>query len=426
MIAVLALMVQLQAADSLPQVTLRDALQMAARVDPGYVEARGRIGDAAWARRSAFSTFILPSIDVSSSFTKFSSEFFNIGTGQLATQIVDARLEASYDLFRGGAKYFELKQAGAEVDAAEANEVDAWFATALATESDYYQVLAERELTRVARERVRRAEEQFQVARARVLSGAAVSTDSLQLSLELTRARVDLLRQEAALRVSRFQLGRRIGADGPVDAVALDTAPAPPLPLSEEEAVAGATASAPRYLAAEAAARAATAQARAVWGSFLPQVVLFGQYTAFDDSFFPSGTTRSLGGVAVSFPIWNNGQREVRLSRAQTDRAVAEARLLDAELRIRRDVVEAYQAYTTARAAAELARDGVAVARENLRVQAERYRGGATTIIDLITAQVDLSEADAGLVQARHAARLALAGLEAVLGRRLFPQREGR
>jgi outer membrane protein TolC len=57
-------------------------------------------------------------------------------------------------------------------------------------------------------------------------------------------------------------------------------------------------------------------------------------------------------------------------------------------------------------------------------VQQERYRAGATTIIDLITAQVSMAEAEAGLVQARYATRLALAGLEAILGRRLFAQRE--
>ena len=78
------------------------------------------------------------------------------------------------------------------------------------------------------------------------------------------------------------------------------------------------------------------------------------------------------------------------------------------------------QAYETATATAELESQAVAVARENLRVQEQRYRSGATTIIDLITAQVSLSEADAELVQARYTTRLALSGLEAILGRRLY------
>jgi outer membrane protein TolC len=69
-----------------------------------------------------------------------------------------------------------------------------------------------------------------------------------------------------------------------------------------------------------------------------------------------------------------------------------------------------------------LATTGVAVATENYRVQRARYREGATTILDLMEAQVALSEAEAELVQSRYAARLALARLEALLGRRLFAQ----
>ena len=60
------------------------------------------------------------------------------------------------------------------------------------------------------------------------------------------------------------------------------------------------------------------------------------------------------------------------------------------------------------------------MARENLRVQEERYQAGATTIIDLITAQVSQTEAEAALVQSRFTTRLALAAVEAILGRRVF------
>jgi outer membrane protein len=56
-------------------------------------------------------------------------------------------------------------------------------------------------------------------------------------------------------------------------------------------------------------------------------------------------------------------------------------------------------------------------------VQETRYKAGATTILDLLTAQVQLTEAESNLVQARFASRLALAELEALLGRRLFNDR---
>jgi outer membrane protein TolC len=410
-------------ADTIPQVTLEEALRAAAQLDPDYVAALGQIGNARWVRRSAYAVFVLPSVSISTSLTKASEPFFNLGTGGLADQIVDARLNLSYNLFRGGAKLFELQRARAEMASAEASEVQARFNTALLTEADFNNVIAERELVRVAGERVRRAGEQLAVARARVVSGAAVQTDSLQLLLELTRARVDLLRQQASLRVAQVQLGRRVGVAGPVSAVSLDTLPPPELPLSEDSAVAEALARGPEYRVAVAQERAAKAAAKAAYGVYLPQVDLFMSWQAFDEGFFPDATSRTAWGFQVSLPIWNNGQREIALSRARANSDVAEALRRDVELAVRRDAIEAYQAYVTARASVELARQAVIVAQENLDVQETRYRAGATTILDLVTAQVSLSEAEAGLVQARYSTRLALAGLEAILGRRLFPNR---
>ena len=84
------------------------------------------------------------------------------------------------------------------------------------------------------------------------------------------------------------------------------------------------------------------------------------------------------------------------------------------------DVTAAYEGYTSARATAEQDAEALRVARENFRVQQSRYGAGATTILDLLEAEVSLSQAEADLVQSRYATRLALAGLEAILGRRLF------
>lgn len=410
------------AEDSIPQVTLEQALQAAARLDPNYVAALGQINDAKWVRRSAYAVFVLPSVSVSTSLTKASEQFFNLGTGTLTNQLVDGRIEARYDLFRGGSKLFELVRARAEVESAKANEVQARFGTAFVTESDFYDVLAEKELVRVASDRVGRAEEQFAVARARVIAGAAVRTDSLQLLLELTRASVDLLRQQASLKVARVELGRRVGIPGPVDARLLNPIVSPELPISEDSAVAEALAQGPDYRIATADERAAAAALKAVYGAYLPQVSLFASFQGFDESFIPSATTRTVWGFQVNLPIWNNGQREIAVTRARTNRDIAQAIRRDTELAVRRDVVQAYQTYNTARASAELARQAVAVAQENLSVQETRYRAGATNILDLLSGQVSLSEAEAGLVQAIYSTRLALAGLEAILGRRLFAE----
>jgi len=408
---------------SVPRVSLEQAISRATRLDPNYVQALGQVDNAEWGRRAALAVFVLPSITASLDATKYSTEFFNIGTGRNQAEAVNATLEARYELF-SGQKFTDLSRTRAELESAQAGELEQRFRTALLVESDYYAVLQNAELSRVAADRSRRAEEGLGVARARVVSGAAVQSDSLQLVLELTQARTEQLRRDAALTVSRLQLGRRIGESGPVDAEPVDTAAAPELPLSVDQAVDMAVAQGPQYRAARANEQAASAFLKGQRGQYLPRFTLIGDHFRFDDSFFPSARTVNSIALNVSLPIWDNGRREIAISQARVNRDVSRAIREDLERAARPDVTAAVEAYATARATTELSQTGVLVARENYRVQDSRYRAGATTILDVLDAQIRLTQSEADLVVSRYAVRLALAGLEAILGRRLFTNRD--
>ncbi len=408
---------------SIPMITLAEALERAVRLNPEYVRAVGQVGDAEWGRRAARLAFLLPAVTANLDYTKYSTRFFNIGTGSLVSTSVVGRLDARYEIL-SARKLTELARTQAELDAAQATEAQARFQAALLVESAYYAVLADREFTRVAENRVARAEEQLKAARALVTSGAAVQTDSLQVMLELNRAEVGLLQQRSNLRVSQLELGRRVGLPGAVDAAPLDTLVPRPLPLSVEAAIAQAVAQGPEYRVARARERAAEAFLRGRRGAYLPTLALSGAHTRFDDHVFPSARNVSSLTLPLNYPLWNNGDREIQLSQARTDRDVARAIRADLERAAARDVTAAYEAYETARARFGLAEAARGVAQENYRVQETRYRAGATTVLDLLEAQLALTQAQADLVDARFSARLALAALEAMLGTRLF-QSEG-
>jgi outer membrane protein TolC len=425
---VIALLLALSGAsapgDSLPMVTLTEALHRAARLDPNYIEALGAVDNAAWARRAALSAMILPSVTISTDYTHFTIDQFNVGTGERVKTSATARIDARFELFTGLRKTSELSRTAADLESAHAGELQQRYLTALATEATYYAVLSGRELVDVARDRVRRAEEGLVVARARVVSGAAVQTDSLQLLLELDRARVGLLQEEARLRVARLQLGRRVGVPRGVDAAPLDTTPAPDLPVALAAAINQALEQGPEFRVARANERSAEAAVKARRGSYLPVAVLSANTSGFGDKYLTRGLSRSSLTFSLSFPLWDNAQRELAYSRARTTRDVARAIREDLERSAEADVTEAYEAYQTARATTDFSAQGLVVARENYRVQEARYRAGASTILDLLDAQSGLTVAQADLVQARYAARLALAGLEAMLGRRLFSDKE--
>ncbi|HUF64968.1 MAG TPA: TolC family protein [Gemmatimonadaceae bacterium] len=405
---------------AVPVVTLAEARSRAAAIAPGTIAARAELGAALWERRSAIASLWTPNLTASTSYTRFSSPFFNFGTGSITPNATNATLQASYTLL-GARKFAELSRSRASVASAEAEEVAARFETALTTDRAFYAAVADRELVRVAADRLKRAQEQLAIARVRVTVGEAIASDSLQLLLEVNRARLAALRADSALAVSRLRLGREIGITGPVDAAAPDTTAPPALPMSLEEAVEELRVSGPLLQAARADERRTRAALSVERNAYLPELSIVGTAGAYDARFFPSALHRPQLAFNVSLPIWSGGQREVGIARARALHNISEAQLADQERAVAQVMSESYHGYETARAGVELARSGVAAAAENYRVQRARYAGGAGSILDLLEAQVALSESEVELIRSRQSAKLALAQLEALLGRRILP-----
>jgi outer membrane protein TolC len=408
--------------DTVPLVTLSEARRRAATVAPTIVAARGDVSTAIWERRAAVSDLLTPGVNAGMSYIRFSDPFFNFGTGRITPNATSATLQANYTLL-GGGKLGNLRRSRASVESAEANETATRFRAAMATDAAYFAVLADRELSRVAADGLKRALEAFGVARARVLAGDAIATDSLQLLLQVTRARFTLLQRDSALAISRLRLGRQVGLPGPAEAV-IDSTPTPDLPFTRAEAIAEMRARGPEVEAARAAERRAHAAVVAERESYLPDIIIGATAGAYDAEFFPAAFKRSQLAVTLSLPVWDSGQRELAMSRARAERNTAAAERKDRERGAAETMAAAYHGYETSRAGIELAQIGVSAATESYRVQSARYAEGATTILDLLESQGALTEAEATLVQAHYATRLALAQIEALLGRRIVDKQD--
>ena len=405
--------------EGMPVVTLPEARRRSVSIDPDAVAARSRVDVAASERRAAFTNLITPNLRASTTYTHFSEPFFNFGTGGISPNSASATFDASYSIL-GAGKFGTLKSARASLASAEALEIASRFRTTLETDAAYFAVLADHELSRVASDRLRRAEEQLQIARVRVIAGESVSSDSLRLLLEASRARLAILSMDSSLTASRLRLGRRIGLMGPAEAAPLDTALPPALPMSEEQAIAEMRARGPDVEAARAQEKSASASILTARERYLPEINIGATLGRYDSELFPDALKRNQWNMSVSLPIWNGGTRELAVARARADRSVATAARADLERAAGEVMAQAYRGYITARGGIDLALIGVTAATENYRVQNARYREGATTLVDLLEAQVALSEAQAALIRARYASRLSLAQIEALLGRRIF------
>jgi outer membrane protein len=122
---------------------------------------------------------------------------------------------------------------------------------------------------------------------------------------------------------------------------------------------------------------------------------------------------------ALSYPVFNNFQREEGVVRARVAEVNAQVTLRDTQLGQQQSLTQYIGALRGAsqRVAVQVA--SVAAAEEDVRVQQQRYNIGASVLLDLITSQAALATAEQALIQARYDYRIARAQLEALIGQEL-------
>jgi outer membrane protein len=416
----------LQAQAAAPrQVPLDEAVRLARRNAPAVVQARNTVRQNSATVRSSYAAF-LPSISASSGASR--SEGQAVGPSGALVPIVrpwggSHGLSASLELFDAGRRYFELRAAQANVDAAEAAEVSQEFTIALNVKQQYFNVLAARESESAAVKQLEAAEQQLRAATARVAAGAATRSDSLRSSIAVGNARLAMLEAQNQLAAANASLSRLIGSTEIVTAVVSDTGFTDAIPLGDDELLALAE-QGPGVKQALAAAAAAKQASRSSKTPYLPTISMSfsTNYNSGSDDFQLWGDPQNYQystSIRVNFPLFNGLNRENNVLRARITEDNAQASLRDARLNQRQQLVTFLGNFRTAEARVQIQQASVRAAEEDLRVMQERYNLGASTLLELLNSQTTLDQARTALIQARTQARTAKAQIEQLIGRDL-------
>ena len=172
-------------------------------------------------------------------------------------------------LFDGGRRWYNLKSAQANVDAADAGETSPRFNVALQVKQQYFAVLAARESESAARRQLEQAVEQLNSSTAKVRAGAATKSDSLRSAIQVGNANLALLTAQNNLRSANAALSRLVAAVDVVTASPADTAEMGHIVLDSASLTALAL-DGPSVHAAEAALVAAQSAKKASKTPYLP------------------------------------------------------------------------------------------------------------------------------------------------------------
>jgi outer membrane protein len=294
------------------------------------------------------------------------------------------------------------------------------FQVTLATKQVFYNALATEELVRVAQSQVTRAQQQLRISIDKLHAGSATRSDSLRSTVDYGNARIALLQAEANLATAQANLGRQIGVDQRVRASPDSSLP----PLPDTTALRSSLPQTPQVEQADAQARAARAGVWSARSQYWPRlnVSYANTRSGITDPALPFLNTypeRFQWSFGLSWTLFNGFVREQSQVNASVARDNAEARAADTRRFVTAQLTQQLAALATAFEQISIARDNLAAATEDLRVQNERYRVGAATILDLLTSQSALTQAEVNVVQTRFNYLIARAQVEAVLGRTL-------
>jgi outer membrane protein len=403
-------------------VTVEEAIHRALEVSAQVIQAETGVRTAVMGTRQARANF-LPTLSFSSGASLSSSERFDPTTNLRVTgqsNSYNAGISSGVDLFTGGRNVAALRSANAAVDAAEATFIARRFSVAVAVKRTFYQVLRAEDLIVIAEERILQAQENLAAAQRRLQAERATRSDVLRAELQLRNARQSRLEAETQRRISMYALGQAVGVSQPVASRRPESLDPAPLALNAHEMREIVVTEAPAVLSAGASLNVAAASLSQARAQYFPTLGLRGGYNVTNTELALDDARRSWNtSLSLSYPVFNGLQREANVDRANAQVVVAEAQAAEARRSALSDFERLLAALELAEERLALLQESVEVAEEDYRVQQARYEHGASTILELITSQIAMTQAEQDLINARYEYQIAKAELEALVGREL-------
>jgi outer membrane protein len=330
--------------------------------------------------------------------------------------LVQGSMALSYLLFDGGGRSARVARASAQRESAVARREALSQALIADVVRRYAAVLIARDLEAAHRSRVDALEQERDRAGRLLAEGRAARVVLLRAEAALSAARAELVGTAAQATAAERDLARVMGvAAAAVTEATLEPAAIRAAVPGRDEAVSQALGSNPELerLAAERAARAAgVVEAGAQWW---PRLQLGGRYVRYASGAGDVGGEWQTG-VQLSYPLFTGGARPAAADRARAEARMADAELRLGELRVADGVDRALVALEAAQSRTTAWRSAVEQSEEVVRIERLSLDTGGGVQTDYLNAEAELLRARAALTEARYTEVVARVELARSLG----------
>jgi outer membrane protein len=320
-----------------------------------------------------------------------------------------------------GRRMGRYNQAGLAADIAQLQTLRAYQTVANDVAVAYYQVLRARSLHRIARESVRRAEDDLDVERKLEKRGVVEREKVLRAEVGLAQAQraLDVAEEAEAVAVAALNLAIGLNVSAPTGVV--DTAEAPPFTLSLADCLQAAVGGRRELQVARQSVQAAQEGSRVARADFAPRIVAEGYLNDFQQSNPRGHANLALGLIKLEWGVFEGGKRvaELRVADSRIREALAQAESIADTIAFQ--VNQAYRQMIAARKGIDRSRPAVDQARETYRLVVARSRRGDATPAELTEAQAGLTRAEQDYANSLYDYLTALERLQYAMGTTATP-----
>jgi outer membrane protein TolC len=424
--------------------TLEQATQVALQHNLSVVQADAAIGSAHAAVMAAYGGY-LPFISASGSWNRYatnqsSSTTTSLGGGTFVIppskntiNQFGTGINANWTLFDGFNRQGQVGQATSRSASTEESAVRTRQSIVYQTESAYLNILRNGELVKVTGENLKRDSLQLERITESARVGASARADVYRQQSIVAADEFLLIQAQATYDKSRADLVDLVGLDVGTEYTFND----PTISLEISPAQLDSTASLyrnfvdlekrslaarPDYKSAVETFNAANSSVMSARSTYFPSLVASAGYSlGTADALSDLSNNKTLNwGLRISWTLFDGFNTNANVQYAVANRRIAEIGVVQAERDIYDQLKKAMLDFEAGRKQYEVSQKGVTSATEDRKIAAEKYNLGAGTLLDLLTANAGLVQAQVNLVNSVYNYITAKKNLEFIIGERAY------
>ncbi len=324
-------------------------------------------------------------------------------------------LKLNWSLYTGGRVEGQIDQAKKNADIANLGIVKAKEQLTLDATTAYYNVLQGRNVMKVNQETVDNLQEHLKNVQAQYQVGTVAKSDVLRSEVELANAQQNLTKAQNSYDVAVASLNNVMGMPLDSQHIMKDELTHAKYDISLEDSIKMAEAKRPEIVQSMDSIDIAKIGIKIADSGRLPTVAVSAS-DSLGGSEFPGQNNNWSVGFSASWNLFDAGVTGAKVKEAKANEE--KVRAADKQLRdgIELEVRQTYLSMKEAEARIETSQVAVSKAIEDLKASEAKYYAGAGTNIDVIDAQMALTQAKTNATQASYDYNVNKAKLEKAVG----------